>query len=217
MQGKIALSHGCQSFGQSAGVFGGDIFETGVFVSVGNSRIVRREYVFEFGDLFDYYLYDAETGQYSNTRYENCDSVIQDMKSYYSIKINVSENGAQKASDSIFHALHGSTTYNLLGDYSSDDYFVGRTVITTKLNDFDFVNIVDKRYAIKLRDEFVNYYSKYPKIYLEVEIDLDKLQELDIEFVGFTEDSNLDKFNVLKAYTIQTVDGQKIKTEVKHD
>ena len=51
----------------------------------------------------------------------------------------------------------------------------------------------------------------------DCEIDLDKLQELDIEFVGFTEDSNLDKFNVLKAYTIQTVDGQKIKTEVKHD
>lgn len=177
----------------------------------------NKPIVFEFGDLFDYYIYDAEKGQYSDTRYENCDSVIQYMQSYYSIKVNVSENGAQKASDSIFNSLHGSNTYNLLGDYSSDDYFIGRTVITTSIYDFDFVNIVDNRYAIKLRDEFVSYYSQFSKIYLNVEIDLDRLKELNIEFVGLTEDNNLDKFKIHEVYTIQTTEnGQKIKTEVAY-
>lgn len=173
-----------------------------------------KSLVFEFGDLFDYYKYDESTKTYSDTKYKNCDSVIQEMKSYYSIKVNVSENGAQKSSDSIFNIMHGTTTYNLTGNYSSDDYFYGRNIVKLNIYNFDFVNISDNFYAIKLKKDIANFYKNY-NIYLKIEIDLDILETNNMVFTGVTADSGLDDFKIQEFYTLKTLNGEVIKTEVE--
>lgn len=175
---------------------------------------IDRAVVFEFGDLFDYYQYDGAS--YSDTKLKNADSVIQEMKSYYSIKINVSENGMQKSSESIFNMLHGSTTYNLTNDYSSDDYFIGRTIINCNIYDFNYVLVVDNKYEIKLKNQFVEFYQNYSLIYLSIELDLDKLKQENITYVGLTKDNNLNMFNILEFYTLETINGQVVRTEVQY-
>lgn len=173
-------------------------------------------FIFEFGDLFDYYIYDEEKGSYSDTKYKNVDSVIQDMKSYYSIKVNVSENGVQKSSESLFGAVNGTTTFNLTGDYSSDDYFIGRSVVRVTEKDFVLVQIYGDYYALKLRDDFVKYFSQYSKIKLSILINKDEIKKQDVTVLGFADDNNLDKFEILDFYSVETIDGEKVKKEVDY-
>ena len=176
----------------------------------------NKSLIFEFGDLFDYYKYDAENCQYSSTALKNVDSVINDLKSYYSIKVTIKENGAQKSSDSLFNAMKGSTNFNSTGNYSSDDYFVGRSIISVNENDFDLVEIEQGYCNLKLKSSFVNYYSKFDTIKLKVDVNLDFYNANDITILGFTSDNGLSDFDVLSCYFSHTENGQVIKTEVAY-
>ncbi len=187
------------------------MYEVAKSITPGTSRSL----VFEFGDLFNYYKYDEVSKTYEDTAYKNCDSLIQEMKSYYSIKVTVSENGAQKSSDSIFNAIHGTSTYNLTGNYASDDYFFGKTVVALNVFDFDYVNVNDNYYAIKLKKDVANFYKNYD-VYFNISIDLDVLEKQDINFVGVAEDSGLSDFKIQNFYTIKVVNGEIVKKGVAY-
>lgn len=93
-----------------------------------------------------------------------------------------------------------------------DDYYYGDTIIKADIYDFDFIKILNKNVVLKLKDEFVNYYSQYAKLLvLSVEIDIDKIESLGYIYCGFAENSGLENFKVKEIYTIK--DGQ--REEVK--
>lgn len=156
--------------------------------------------VFEFGDIFDYYKEKEDTPNvYEEVAVDkaNCPKVISDMKSYYGIKVKVSADGVQKASDSMFNCVAGNANFNLNGDYTSDTYFYGRSIIDVSIYDFDLVKIDEIYFALKLKQDFLNEYVQYKnKICLNITIDT-TLQELNgLQYVGFTNDSGLENFRI---------------------
>lgn len=159
------------------------------------------EYVFEFGNLFDYYAYNSQSGQYDEdpTSFDKTVKLSEDIKSYYSVFVKVHEDGLTKASDSMFGSFMGNQNFNMSESYDQQDYFIGRTIISADNSVFDKVLISEdeKFVALKLNKDFINFYSEYKqKIELEVAIDLDVLEAEGYEFVGFTTDNGLTDFNI---------------------
>lgn len=167
--------------------------------------------VFEFGDLFDYYK--LENGQYVNTSTVETEKIKNDMKSYYAIKVFVFDGGAKSASDSIFNMLNGSPYYNSSSTII-EDYVLGRTYKRITEKDFDIVVIEQGYCLLKLKEDFVKFYSKFDTIVYNVIIDLDTFQE--IEIFGFTKDNGLSRFNINKCILIQTIDGNRDQREVSY-
>ncbi len=175
----------------------------------------NKAMVFEFGNMFDYYEYN--NGQYSDTAIFDSSLLIEKMMSYYAIKVEVSADGAQQASDSLFNCIQGNSAFNLTGDYENKDYFTGRQVVNVDIYDFDLVKVRDNFYSLKLSEDFNNeYLDKANRIYLSVEIDLDIFNDYGYEFFGFTTDSGLGSYIVHDCYTTETINGQVVKTEVEY-
>ena len=162
---------------------------------------INGTYVFEFADIFNYYGSEDDMTSGVQLNQEDSLKVKQNMRSYYSIKVTVSANGAKNAQDSMFGVLHGSSTYSLNGSGSSSgDYFAGRQLINVDIYDFDYVKVIDNKFALKLKQEFKDIYlSKSNSIILSIFIDETALSELGMTFVGFTADSGLSDFMVLSA------------------
>ena len=174
--------------------------------------------VFEFGNLFDYYEYNETEQAYLDKKIDldKATIVSEDIKSYYSILVNKYSNGAKKSSESLFNCIDGNSGFNLT-DIESEDYFYGRTGITANNYAFKKVVITDNSVALKLKNEFVKTFEKYDElVQLQVLIDLDELKSMGFEFVGFTADSGLDKFEIISCQTVETVDGQLVYTEVSY-
>lgn len=188
------------------------IFE-GVRQSIANGK--QSSVVFEFGDMFDYYKYDDEQGSYTDTAISDSTKVVSEMKSYYSILVYKTADGIRKASDSLFNCVGGNSTYNSTGDYSLDDYFIGRTIVECDIYDFQLVDMEDGLCALKLSQEFIQNYTQYQdKICLDVCIDKDILKEIGIEYFVFAEDSGLSNFEIYQCYQIETINGELVKTGV---
>ena len=114
----------------------------------------------------------------------------------------------------------GNSNYNATGDYDSEDYFIGKTMIVCTYSYFDFVQISENNYAFKLKQSFIDYLNlpqNKNKIVLKIEINLDDLNNLGYIFVGFTEDSGLSNFEILECYTLETIDNELIKTVVDYE
>lgn len=186
-------------------VYDAQYFSRILYEAVKSSSLgASGKFVFEFGNLFNYYKYNAETGQYdeNRTNYDDALKIEDDIKSYYSIKVTTHENGLSCAEESMFGSILGNQNFNLNGDYSSGDYFIGKTIVDCDISAFDFVIVEDNNIAFKLSEAFINYYNQYKSsIALSIVIDLDLINELGYNFVGFTTDNGLDIFNILECYT----------------
>ena len=176
--------------------------------------------VFEFGNWFNYFEPGDQVGEFGEmVNLDEADSIIELTKSYYVINVNKHEGNATKASESLFKCVAGSPNYNETGDYTDDSYFIGRTIIDTTLNNFNIVKITDTSVALKLKDDFVKFYTQdeyLGRIYLSILIDLDELKSLGYEFVGFTADSGLDNFIVSSCQTVETIDDELVYSEVDY-
>jgi hypothetical protein len=102
----------------------------------------------------------------------------------------------------MFGSFLGNQNFSLNGDYSSGDYFVGRTIVNCDVSNFDFVIVEDNNIALKLSGAFIDYYSKYKSTTaLSIVIDLDFISNLGYNFVGFTADNGLDTFNIYECFS----------------
>ena len=155
--------------------------------------------LFPFGDMFKFYKYNGSSyEEVADDR--DMEKLIIAIETYCAVDITVSADGMRSSADSMFGMMHGSDAYSIDDDYSSGDYFYGRPVIEVDIYDFDYVNIEGDQYALRLKSDFVEYYSQFAnQIYLAVYIDAVELKSsYGIEYAGFTQDSGLDNFNVIK-------------------
>ena len=173
-------------------------------------------HVFEFGDLFNYYEYDESTGVYDKlVNLDKAHSITKDVRSYYSIYVNKTDRKVTNANESLFKCVAGNSNFKVDGDYSTDDYFVGRDVKVLNINHFAFVEVSENNYALKLRGDFIEKYEKYfDKMFFRIEIDLDYFAKKNYNFTGFTSDSGLEKMKYKEIYTLKTQDGEKVKSVV---
>lgn len=176
----------------------------------------RSNRIFEFGNMFDYYKYDPEEKQYTDTAVENSTKLVGLMKSYYCIQVEKIADGIQFSSESMFNIVQGIPTFNLNGAKDKTDYFVGKTVVECDLFDFNFVEMENDYCALKLSESFIENYSKIENpICLSICIDKDILKSKGIVDFVFADDCGLDKFDIFEIYSIETVDGQIVRTEVE--
>jgi len=142
--------------------------------------------------------------------------IINDLKSYVVIKVNVSSSGAKVATDSMFGCIQNNCNYNTTGEYIANEYFYGKSVKTLSIDDFTAVDDgITNSFKLKLKDSFVEENIKFANNFcLKVEIDLDTVGSV-LNFNGFI-DKCFDGFNVYKVYTLKTgANGERIKTEVQ--
>ncbi len=183
--------------------FAGVLFNSVKSLKNGTNRVIA----FEFGDLFDYYELNPESGKYDKkVDPDKFKALTTDVKSYYSILVNKSASGVKSAGESMFNMVSGNSGFND-GSANMQNYFIGRSIVPVTLDNFTKVKIDDNNIALKLKSSFVDDLEKYSeKIKLDILIDLDKLGKL--HFVGFTKDSKLSLFKVQDCQTVQTIDGQ---------
>lgn len=150
------------------------LFESLESVKSGTTQTI----VYDFPDIFDYYKYNKETQQYSEEREKDTSKLQTEIRNFYQIKVTVSKDGIQKSSESLFNSVNGNSTFNLTGDYSKNQFFVGRSIIYATLNDFKLVDNQDKTYSIKLNENFINKYEKNKdNIYLSLYLDYKEFYE----------------------------------------
>ena len=201
-----------------------DYFVASLFDSIQSlENGTSKACVFEFGDLFDYYEYDQETKKYKETKVELDKAVLisRDIKSYYSILVNKDKAGATKVTDSLFNCVDGTANFNV-SNANSQDYFYGRTTVHADIDkdasEFSIVELTDTKVALKLNDSFNKAYLPYAeKLELVVLINLDILTSQGLEFMGFTADCGLGKYNVVSCKTVQTIDGELVYSGVAYD
>ena len=159
--------------------------------------------IFPFGDMFKFYKYNGSSYEEVADERE-MERLIVAIESYCVVDITVSADGMRSADESMFGMLHGSDSFSIDGDYTAGDYFYGRPVIEADIFDFDYINVDGNQYALRLKQDFVDYYSQFTdQIYLYVKIDAVELESnYGIEYAGFTQDSGLDNFTVIKTEII---------------
>ena len=167
----------------------------------------------EFLNLFTYSKWDGNT--YVDMSKDDTSKVQAEVASYFVIKFNISADGARKASDSMFNNIKGSPTFNLTGEYIADDYYIGRTEMKLTNKMFDYVEVEEGKVALKLKSEYLEYYTQYKdNICLSIMIDKDELNDKELQFVGFTKDSGLEKFNIKSCKTTEMLNGEVVESEV---
>ncbi len=160
----------------------------------------------KFDDWFLYYEYDEDNKTYliDPVSQDESAKITERAQSYWCINVAVYDSGLTKAEDSLFNSVKGSSTFNISGDYTEDDYFIGRTNIVVDETMVTFVNVYDDNFAIKLKDSFVDYYIKYDNlIVLTIDIDTELLLDKGINVVGFTADSGFENFIVRESNILE--------------
>ena len=199
--------------------FASKVFEGIQTLKSGTSHTV----VFEFGDLFDYYEFDEEENQFKKDKVilDKAKLIEHEIKSYYSVLVNIHDSGVKRANESLFNCVDGSPSFNMT-DVVSEDYFYGRTLISVDNAEGEaeltYVKVADNKAAIKLSNAFNNAYLPYAeKIELNILINLDLIIADGLEFVGFTADSGLSNYVVKNCQTVETIDGELVYSEVAYD
>jgi len=191
-------------------------FASKIYDSIKGANYASDEYqILEFADFFKYKKFNGKS--YVDLESQETSKVKEEFNNYYVVKINISEDGANNAEDSMFNQIHGDANFNLNNEYISTDYFYGKSVINVDIDDFDLVQVKNNIYSLVLKNAFVENYIKYnSSIVLDVQINLDVLNDLNIEFFGFTEESRLDAFKIYECTTIETIDGSLVESEVAY-
>ncbi len=128
--------------------------------------------IFQLTDLFDYYKYDKETGVYSSDKVVETAKIKEYVTNYFAIAVTISDNGLQRAEESIFKCVYGTQTFNLKVDNYTTDYLVGKAPYNCTLKDFELVDNGTDIYDIKLSKNFLNKFNDY-KDNMLLNIDLD--------------------------------------------
>lgn len=178
---------------------------------------VSTNKMIEFGNLFDYYKMNNSTGiSQTKEKDEALTKVLNNFRSYYTIKVTVTDDGLRRAEDSLFNSFQGNANYNTMPDLNTD-YYWGRAIIEVDMDDLELKETaIVGEYIVTLNKLFVeSFIDSKNSIKLDIVIDLDYLDTLNIKFVGIEKES-FKNFSILEITTTQTIDGKLIETEVNY-
>lgn len=161
--------------------------------------------IFQFGDLFDYYLYDEESGISSEQTISSDEyaKVVASIKSYYAIKVSIHEGNILSASDSLFGYFKGTKNYTT-EEMITTDYYIGRPLILVEDKDMMLKEINGNR-VLCLSDKFISDNEAYKSI-VELKVVLSERLFEDISFL-ITEDS----FSGFTVYKILLSTGEEVE------
>ena len=149
--------------------------------------------IVKLGQYFDYASYDGKS--YSWNKIEDTKKVEELVQSYCSIKITIHDEGLMKSSESLFNTVEGKPDFNLTNDYAENSYFTGRTNIVVDETMLVFIHLTDNKYAIKLKQSFIDVYLPYKDVIcLTINVDKTTLLEKSIEVIGFSDYSGFENF-----------------------
>jgi hypothetical protein len=131
----------------------------------------------KFADLFDYYGFDEESGQYSMEKTLTADGMpIKDIvTNYYTVKLNTYSRGAQTASDSLFGIVANDYNYNKTNSSMTEGYYISRNIVTLTEYDFDYKLNSENTHDAYLKDNVKQYLDTLKDYKIEIKISKDKL------------------------------------------
>lgn len=171
-------------------------------------------------DMFTYQIYNGKS--YDDVSAIENSKVSETVRNFYSIYIEKTADGVRTANDSLFGCVNGTPQFTVPNFDEDDDpqtgeYFSGNCVVNVDTFDFDYVNVEENYYIAKLSDNFIRQYGSFSKeIQLSVCIDLDVLNAKNMQLYKISKNSGLEKFTVIECYTLQTVNGEVVKTGVSY-
>ncbi len=147
------------------------------------SRLDSGVYItpFDMSNYFDYKIYNQETKQFESITSDDQDCFV-------SIKITKTDNGLVRANQSLYNQIDYNADYAYDGVVAKD-YAEARAGYI--LTESDFVVLDNELY---LKERARKYLVNFPKMYLQVVLDLDNLESCS----GFSKDifSSLDVLNI---------------------
>ena len=161
-------------------------------------------YNFAFGDIFNYF--DYKNNVLTQRHDVDYDLINEEISSYYTVKVEVLDDGIRKASESSFKLLCGSKDYML--DDVVTDYFSGQQIINLDFYAFDVIDIGDNFYKLKLKEDILKaYLPKKNSISFIITIDKSILEKEGRYYNGFSDDSGLDEF---KIHSVKIINGTEV-------
>ena len=146
---------------------------------------------FKFGDLFDYYSYDEEKQIYTKIERTKNGSLIEEViTNYYNIRVKTFYRGATSASDSLFNIIQNEYNFNLTNSGQTNDYSIGKQIITLTQYDFDYIFVEGSKnsYKLKLKDNIKQYLSDKSNYLIKVVLQQNILSENFIKYDGLIYD-----------------------------
>lgn len=164
----------------------------------------------EFGDCFTYRKYSDTTGEWLTSKETDLYKVIYE--NFCQFKLTTHDDGANRASDSMFGMIANRADYeNLPKDYV-DNYFVGHQVV-----DFTESNFTSLNGEFDLTETSAKFLYDNKNLYINVILDVDKLAKTNVEFKNLSA-------NYISKYATRTISfklksinssGETIYTEVQ--
>ena len=175
---------------------------------------MQVETYYNVPDILNYYEYDEQSSQYTLLNDGSSDLVPlkEYFKTYMKVKVKVNPGKLESSSQSLLNAYAGNMNYGTSDDSTHIDYEAGRVLVNVDIDDLELVETAESGvYKFKLSNEFINKYSDYNSIYLNVVIDY---ESLNIDYGGFDLENN----NNFTIYKLINGSGQNLITrEVLYD
>lgn len=169
--------------------------------SIGNALLslpagANQEIFYNVPNILNFYEYNEQDKTYKliNNKSDESVNLYAQFSTYMKIKVKINAKDLTSSKASMFNSYAGNMNY-ALDDSLMEDYEAGRYLVNVTENDLSY-SLIDgtETYMFRLTQEFKNNYIGYKSIYLNITIDLDKLN---LTYGGF-DLGNLNNFNIYK-------------------
>lgn len=137
--------------------------------------------VVDMGDFFQFKEYDSKKTDWITSK--ETSNLDIDVTQYFNIHFDISSDGAQQSSDSLFGMVDGKSDFAYITDDFVNDYFVGNQVVTFTEKNFRLNDGL-----LSLNESSKLFLKQHEKINFNVIVDLNELQKQGVMYNGFSND-----------------------------
>lgn len=157
--------------------------------SIGNAVLslpagTDKDIYYNVPNILNFYNYENGSYELINNTSDESLNLYANFSNYMKIKVKINETNIENSKQSLFNTYAGNMNYGINNESSIIDYETGRFLVNVNnINNLELVTTEESGvYKFKLSESFINKYSCFKSVYLNITIDLD---ELNIEFGGF--------------------------------
>ena len=141
------------------------------------------------GNILNFYEYNEQDRSYTliNNQTDESVNLYSAFSTYMKIKVKINNKNLTTSKASAFNSFAGNMNYGT-DDSLMEDYEAGRFLVNVTEDDLDYILLEETNtYKFKLKDEFKQRYSNNKSVYLNIKINLEKLN---MSYGGFEIDEN---------------------------